>query len=409
MKLPLAAIAAGVLAAPALAQPEYTVQEITGWSPAELATLPVFHRWAPGDPPGAWASFDFEARRGTVAVGQVDSTYGVTAAVVQGGTQTLAPALGVYYWEDLYWDGTDWHFQNGRVQISRALDVNGNGVVVGESTLDGIGDAASGYVTHAVLFSTTDPAMTDLTPGADRAAATGINRAGEICGWTQTAAGQRMFRRAPGGTMTEIDTIGGWANRPAGINADGRIAGVATANLSYTGYRAVVSESGSALADLGLPPTGPSTDAAAYDLNDADLVVGASWDNNQTYEHFAAIWQRQSGGTWDAYDLNEILADNPVDALLENAVAVDNSGRIIATGRTDGSDVFGSSLYYLTPVGVPSCPADLTNDGALSLDDLDAFVAGFLAGDPIADLDANGTLNLDDLGLFVDSFLAGCP
>lgn len=57
----------------------------------------------------------------------------------------------------------------------------------------------------------------------------------------------------------------------------------------------------------------------------------------------------------------------------------------------------------------PPCPADLTGDGTLNLDDVDAFIAAYLGGDPAADLDANGSVNLDDLDAFIASFLAGCP
>ncbi|MEQ8770036.1 MAG: GC-type dockerin domain-anchored protein [Phycisphaerales bacterium] len=59
-------------------------------------------------------------------------------------------------------------------------------------------------------------------------------------------------------------------------------------------------------------------------------------------------------------------------------------------------------------VGVLACPADLDQNGTLNFDDIDLFVAGFLASDLIADLDGNGVLNFDDIDLFVISFLAGC-
>ncbi len=58
----------------------------------------------------------------------------------------------------------------------------------------------------------------------------------------------------------------------------------------------------------------------------------------------------------------------------------------------------------------PPCPADLAPPlGVLNVDDIDAFVVAFLAGDPVADLDGNAVINLDDLDAFVASFLAGCP
>lgn len=56
-----------------------------------------------------------------------------------------------------------------------------------------------------------------------------------------------------------------------------------------------------------------------------------------------------------------------------------------------------------------SCnPADFNADGVLNLDDIDVFVAAFLAGDLLADLDGSGVLNVDDIDAFVTAFLAGC-
>ncbi len=58
----------------------------------------------------------------------------------------------------------------------------------------------------------------------------------------------------------------------------------------------------------------------------------------------------------------------------------------------------------------PGCFADCDDSGALNLDDLDCFVAGFLALDlATADCDGNGVINLDDLDCFVAQFLGGCP
>ncbi len=54
------------------------------------------------------------------------------------------------------------------------------------------------------------------------------------------------------------------------------------------------------------------------------------------------------------------------------------------------------------------CAADLTGDGVLNVDDIDAFVAAFVGGDPIADLDGDGSVNIDDIDAFVASFLGGC-
>ncbi len=67
--------------------------------------------------------------------------------------------------------------------------------------------------------------------------------------------------------------------------------------------------------------------------------------------------------------------------------------------RTDLYEVVGSACY-----------ADCDGNGSLNVDDIDCWVAGFLASDVgIADCDGNGALNVDDVDCFVAAFVAGCP
>lgn len=55
------------------------------------------------------------------------------------------------------------------------------------------------------------------------------------------------------------------------------------------------------------------------------------------------------------------------------------------------------------------CPADLAQPfEVLDLADINAFVSGFLAQDPIADVNDDGLFDLEDISLFIESFLAGC-
>lgn len=59
----------------------------------------------------------------------------------------------------------------------------------------------------------------------------------------------------------------------------------------------------------------------------------------------------------------------------------------------------------------PGCnPADLAEPyGTLDLADISAFVAAFVANDPIADLNTDELFDLTDLSAFVQAFTAGCP
>ncbi len=57
------------------------------------------------------------------------------------------------------------------------------------------------------------------------------------------------------------------------------------------------------------------------------------------------------------------------------------------------------------------CPADVAEPfGVLDLADVQAFIAAFVAGDPLADIaDPSGVLDLADVQAFIASFVAGCP
>ena len=59
---------------------------------------------------------------------------------------------------------------------------------------------------------------------------------------------------------------------------------------------------------------------------------------------------------------------------------------------------------------IRGCAADLAPPfGVLDLNDIGAFVGGFLDGEPIADLNGDGVFDLDDISGFVDAFVGGCP
>ncbi len=56
------------------------------------------------------------------------------------------------------------------------------------------------------------------------------------------------------------------------------------------------------------------------------------------------------------------------------------------------------------------CPADLADpEGVLDLNDISAFVDGFIGQTPDGDLDGNALWDLADINIFVSVFTAGCP
>ncbi|MEQ8770948.1 MAG: hypothetical protein RIB60_10630 [Phycisphaerales bacterium] len=111
-----------------------------------------------------------------------------------------------------------------------------------------------------------------------------------------------------------------------------------------------------------------------------------------------------SSGGFD-FVSNQVLGGLPDPAQLGDPAFIDFS--------SIAGDQFINITAGLLAGGIdcnPVCAADCDGNGTINLDDIDCFVAAFLAGDLAgADCDGNGTINLDDIDCFVASFLAGCP
>lgn len=56
----------------------------------------------------------------------------------------------------------------------------------------------------------------------------------------------------------------------------------------------------------------------------------------------------------------------------------------------------------------PTCSADFDGSGFLDIEDFDAFVAAFEAGDESADFDSTGFVDIEDYDAFIEAFEAGC-
>lgn len=126
-----------------------------------------------------------------------------------------------------------------------------------------------------------------------------------------------------------------------------------------------------------------------------------------------------AGGATDI-DVTYDVADEPTGqifvfefVLSTDAPGVADSGVIHIMLSPDGANatekLHHASLYTEMYFGVPVCPADLSKDGVLNLDDVNFFATAFVASDLAADVDGNGVLNLDDINVFADAFLGGCP
>ena len=223
---------------------------------------------------------------------------------------------------------------------SYAFGLNDLGQVVGEAR------NASG-VSHAFLYSA--GSMTDLgTLGGSgiNSAATAINNAGQIAGYSQTSSGSPNFAFLySGGSMTSIGSFGGYSNA-YGMNEAPQIVGhsggqafiysggamspipnaVNAFGINESGHATGYTFGGHAFVYSGGTTTELGTLGGAFSvgrsINDAAQVVGYS-DRSAGVGH-AFVY---SGGVMQ--DLN-----NLIDPAFEvyAAFGINNAGQIVATG-----------------------------------------------------------------------------
>lgn len=396
------------------AQPSFTATDLSTWTNVELEGLPYFENYVPFAPTGATASFAPAARSGEVFVGSYDGYYGDYAARIDDGAATNLPPLGVYYWSYTTCDATDCHFYNGRVGFSHLLDVNTAGRAVGDSTLAGAGSSSIGYQTHAVVSLPRTGALVDLTPAAQRAAATSVNNAGQIVGWQQNGGAVQGMRWLPDGTATVLDDFGSSVT-PTCINKYGRVAGDAVnVSQSYFNPRAFVSEAGATTELLPLPSQGGVEYSTALDLNNSGWAGGASWKAAAPTERYASLWTRSPSGQWSAYDVNE-LADGG-DFVFQQTLAVNDEGFLIVQGKED-ADFGVTHLFLLTPDELLTPPArlagDYNDDARVSGADFITWQRAYGAEGPFpvhgnnADGNDGGTIEGGDLVVWQSNF--GAP
>jgi probable HAF family extracellular repeat protein len=276
--------------------------------------------------------------------------------------------------------------------------------------------------------------------------ARGVNDAGDIAGYmpvvvTSGFATELQFDHAcvyRNGVLTDLGTMNNshWS-RAYAINNLGHIAGC-TGYTDDHGSRAVVWIDGT---PHDLPPFNATGDACAYAVNDHGLAVGYSTGLTSPGTRSAAAWRYDGNGqvtqqtnlgtlpapsgaaTWSyAYgvnargavvgtsngraflfdygqmsDLNELV---PPGWFVVAARAINDSDAIAAWGVTADSN-------EPRPMLITPCHADYNRNGAISVQDLFDFLAGYFASDPRADFDHDGISDVGDIFAFLALWFAG--
>ena len=140
--------------------------------------------------------------------------------------------------------------------------------------------------------------------------------------------------------------------------------------------------------------------AADFDLDgDIDLVTANQDSNNvSVIENAAGVFQ--------------VGAVMPVGTRPEAMFSADLDNNGSPDFAVTNRDSNNTMVFLSDAVGAPQpCnAADLAEAfGVLDLADVQAFVAGFTAQNPVADIDGNGVFDLADIQAFVLAFTTGCP
>jgi probable HAF family extracellular repeat protein len=302
-----------------------------------------------------------------------------------------------------------WSKEIGLIDIGRPLvlsfgaDINDSGEIAGAAAF------AAGDAGHAVRWNAQN-AVRDLgTLAGGSSAASAINEAGTVVGWTQAPQdpGLRIpFRWTRKRGMQALGTFASVEATAADVNADGYIGGTAPLRKGGTDHAFLWTPNGG-LIDLG---TGSGSASGATRLNDQGTVigfiskppalgVGFVWtgadglleigklgvnistadDINKHGQVVGAIdgraymWTRELG----VADLNTRVRNAPSGLVLLRASAINNDGAIVASTNTGlvrlSTQAVSNQRPLLGPIqisGTPEAGAPLSF--TVSFTDVDA-------------------------------------
>jgi probable HAF family extracellular repeat protein len=220
-------------------------------------------------------------------------------------------------------------------------------------TVTGYSDAPDGN-THAFAW-TAAAGMVDLgTVGGLDSYGTLINNAGQIAGYSAVndASGFNYhgFVWNPSTGIVDIGTLSGLGSAALAMNQAGQIAGVSDANSLY--QHAILWTRAGGLVDLGTLG-GPMS--RALGINNNGVIVGTSNTSAGLAEFHAFLWTKAHG----MIDLNTRLKHAPPGLVLTDAIAISDSGAIVADSNAGlvllKPSAHGAAAPVVGPI-MPSAP-----------------------------------------------------
>ncbi|MFI4916129.1 MAG: serine hydrolase [Phycisphaerales bacterium JB060] len=153
-----------------------------------------------------------------------------------------------------------------------------------------------------------------------------------------------------------------------------------------------------------------SIDAMFTDLT-AGLPIRCAPDSRTVENYGLGVWVRQRPDGSRRVDSPGAFAythwidlDETGNPLLGGVFMIEDGITSLSDRIDDLQDAARMARLTCTP-----CPADLDNDGALTLFDFLAFQTAWAAGDPAGDFNRDGVLDLFDFLAYSNAFDAGCP
>ncbi|MGD1915693.1 MAG: FG-GAP-like repeat-containing protein, partial [Phycisphaerales bacterium] len=242
-----------------------------------------------------------------------------------------------------------------------------------------------------------DGSVTALgTLGGDESKALASNDAGQVVGWSETAAGDiHAFRFTPALGMEDLGTLGGPFTAAVALNEDGETVGFGelAGERGIGGERPFLFTDEPFVLDRGMLNVGPLvlTDprrvfgARALAIAETGRMV-AGVSRGEDGDQRAIVWTQAAG----VVDLNDLL---PAASgwTLRTAEGFDADGAVIGRGVLDGEE-----RAYRVLIRAIMDP-DTDGDGRVDAGEMAAYIRAFTAGDMTGDLNRDGVLDERDL------------